>query len=263
MATSKGREADSLNAADDLQVEEVALEDDWRVTEGEEDWEATMRAIRARAEASAAAAAYGRDTGAAACPAQQPEATDDFLRNFLTDTGMTNTLECFQSEWHEMVQKGLIKTESIVSVPDVYTENQHLENELRNTKREQEEYLRAAAAAAEALTRARKARDYYRLQHKCVVQEKSKLIQEMRKLKLKCASYEPAVRQMNEKYQAALKQMMLVSLERDKALGQETHLETVFWLHYHSMNIRIEQGQGIRNSRSHLLKSPHRGVSVF
>lgn len=204
--------ATDKNEEDDFQYEEVSLEDDWSLTEGEEDLEATVKAIQDRAKATAAAAA-------AHPTAHQPEAVDDFLRNFLFQMGMTETLDCFQTEWTELAQKGLLDTERVGVVPDVYTENKLLESELRSAQREGEEYKLAAAGAAETLVRVQKARDFHRLQHRRVVQEKNRLIEEMRKLKVQCSSYEPAVKRMNEKYQSVLKQTMLLTLERDEAWG--------------------------------------------
>uniref|UniRef100_A0A3B4TCL9 Sperm-associated antigen 16 protein n=1 Tax=Seriola dumerili TaxID=41447 RepID=A0A3B4TCL9_SERDU len=219
-ATNKNREEEDARAPsdcdDDFKYEEVYLEDDGSLTEGEEDLEATVKAIQNRAEASAQAAPGPNATRST----HQPKAVDDFLRNFLIQTGMTETLDCFQTEWTEMVQKGLVDAERVGVVPDVYTDNQRLESELKNAQREREEYRRAASTAAETLVRVQKARDLHRLQHKRVVQEKNRLIEEMKKLKVQCNSYEPAVKRMNEKYQAVLKQTVLVTLERDKAVKQ-------------------------------------------
>ena len=213
--TNKEKDESVLADSDDsFQYEEVSL-GEWSLTEGEEDLEATVKAIRDRADASANAAAAPRRNGT-----QQPEAVDDFLRNFLSQMGMTETLDCFQTEWAELVQKGQVDTDRVGVVPDVYTENQRLDSELKNSQREGEEYRRAARAGAEVLARVKKDRDLHRMQHKRVVQEKTRLIEEIRKLKVQCDAYEPAVKRMNEKYQNALKQTMLVSVEMDKALEQ-------------------------------------------
>lgn len=218
-ATNNNKDKDEgvpAESDDDFQYEEVPLEDDWSLTEGEEDLEATVRAIQDRAEA-AAAAPKARETSIT----QQPKAVvvDDFLRNFLFQMGMAETLDCFQTEWSEMVQKGLVDPDRVGVVPDVHSENMRLDSELKNAQRERDEYRLAASAAAETLGRVQKARDLHRMQHKRVVQEKIRLIEEMRKLKVQCSSYEPAVKRMNDKYQAVLKQTMLVTLEKDMANG--------------------------------------------
>ncbi|KAM7369993.1 hypothetical protein PAMP_011280 [Pampus punctatissimus] len=214
--TKKNHEkADGTDSDDDFQYEEVSVEDDWSLTEGEEDLEATVKAIQTRAEASGASGT------------ELPEAVDDFLRNFLCQMGMTETLDCFQTEWTEMVQKGQVDAERVGVVPDVYTQNQRLDSELRNAQREREEYRLAASAAAGTLVRAQKARDFHRRQHKRVVQEKNRLIEEMKKLKVQSNSYEHTIKRMNEKHQAVLRQTMQVTLERDKVvLGQVNRQES-------------------------------------
>uniref|UniRef100_A0A671WH20 Sperm-associated antigen 16 protein n=1 Tax=Sparus aurata TaxID=8175 RepID=A0A671WH20_SPAAU len=209
------KKMEKYESDDDFQYEEVSLGDNWSLTEGEEDLEATVRAIQSRAKPSAAPGADATT--------HRPEAVDDFLRNFLLQMGMAETLDCFQTEWTEMVQKGLVDAERVGVVPDVYTEIQILDRELKNAKREREEYRRAASTSAETLARVQKARDFHRMQHKRVVQEKNRLIEEMRKLKVQCDSYEPAVKRMNEKYHAVLKQTMQLTVEVEEALGQVNH----------------------------------------
>ncbi|XP_045077327.1 sperm-associated antigen 16 protein-like isoform X2 [Coregonus clupeaformis] len=149
------------------------------------------------------------------------EVVNDFPRNFLVSMGMDKTLNCFQTEWNEMAHKCLFNAEDVGLVPDVYTQKHFLSSELKNAQRERGEYRQTASAAGQTLVKLRKARDF----HKRVGQEKKRLIEDIRKLKTHGASYDPALKQMNEKYQAALKQKMLVSLERDKALGQAHSLD--------------------------------------
>lgn len=208
-AAKKNQEkAYGTDSDDDFQYEEVSVEDNWSLTEGEEDLEATVKAIQNRAEASAAPGT------------ELPVAVDDFLRNFLCQMGMTETLDCFQTEWTEMAQKGQVDTKRVGVVPDWYTQNQRLDSELRSAQREREQYRLAASAAAGTLVRVQRARDFHRMQHKRVVQEKNRLIEQMKKLKVQCNSYEPAIKRMNEKHQAVLRQTMLVTLERDKVLDK-------------------------------------------
>lgn len=212
---NKNQEKDEVTSteSDEFKYEELSLEDDWSLTEGEEDLEATVKAIQGREEAAAASRPN------VSLLTHQPEAADAFIRKFLHQMDMKETLDCFQTEWTERVQKGLVDTLRFYAVPEVYTENQLLYGELKNAQQEREEYRRAATAAAETLARAQKARDLQRLQHKRVVQEKNRLIEEMRRLKVQCDRQEPAVKRMNEKYQAVLKQTVQVTLDGGKAIG--------------------------------------------
>lgn len=158
----------------------------------------------------------------------QPETVGDFLRSFLYQMGMTETLDCFQAEWHEMVQKGLIDAKRVDVVPDVYTQTRNLETELKNAKKEADEYRLGASAAAETLVRVQKARDFHWLRHKRIIQEKNKLIEDIRKLTTQCSDYQPKVKQMNDKSQTLVKQSqtMAATLERDNKGQQQQHNKT-------------------------------------
>ncbi|KAB0405007.1 hypothetical protein E2I00_013538, partial [Balaenoptera physalus] len=73
-----------------------------------------------------------------------PEAIEDFLCNFLIKMGMTRTLDCFQSEWYELIQKGVTELRGGGHVPDVYTQNMLLENENKILKKDLKHYKEAA-----------------------------------------------------------------------------------------------------------------------
>lgn len=60
----------------------------------------------------------------------KPEVVDDYVRNFLVRMGMFKTLDCFQSEWYELQQKGMLGDDFSVNVPDVYTQNSILETDV-------------------------------------------------------------------------------------------------------------------------------------
>uniref|UniRef100_A0A2I3RVR0 Sperm associated antigen 16 n=1 Tax=Pan troglodytes TaxID=9598 RepID=A0A2I3RVR0_PANTR len=73
-----------------------------------------------------------------------PEVIEDFLCNFLIKMGMTRTLDCFQSEWYELIQKGVTELRTVENVPDVYTQIMLLENENKNLKKDLKHYKQAA-----------------------------------------------------------------------------------------------------------------------
>uniref|UniRef100_A0A4W3JAM2 Sperm associated antigen 16 n=1 Tax=Callorhinchus milii TaxID=7868 RepID=A0A4W3JAM2_CALMI len=150
----------------------------------------------------------------------RPEVVDDFLRNFLIKMGMMKTLDCFQTEWYEMLQRGILNIDDMGFVPDVYTHNQLLDNRIASLKKELENYKAASHKAGEILIKLRKERDFHRMHHKRVAQEKNKLINDIKRLKKHYASYEPTLSELTNKYHNALKQKMLTSLEKDRAVGQ-------------------------------------------
>ena len=71
----------------------------------------------------------------------------------------------------------------------------------------------------------RKERDFHRMHHKRVVQEKQKLVVDMKRLRKHYAAYEPTMKQLREKYEVAMKEKMLMRLERDRMASKVEALE--------------------------------------
>lgn len=159
---------------DDYQYEEVLAYEERSMAEGDEDLEAAIRALR---DASDETGSVLQSRGSAKQPISHiPEVVDNFIRNFLVKMGMSRTLDCFQAEWYEMELRGLLNTELVEFVPDAYTHNKFIDNELKNVQREWDSLSQAAFKASERLVKLQKERDFHRLQHKCLVQEKSRLV---------------------------------------------------------------------------------------
>ena len=72
----------------------------------------------------------------------------------------------------------------------------------------------------------KKERDFHRMHHKRVTQEKNKLIVDMKRLRQHYAMYEPTLKQLKNQYESALREKMLTKLERDKAVSQIIGLQT-------------------------------------
>uniref|UniRef100_A0A3B5KE32 Sperm associated antigen 16 n=1 Tax=Takifugu rubripes TaxID=31033 RepID=A0A3B5KE32_TAKRU len=173
---------------------------------GGADLEATIKAIQSQGEASAAAPIlHHHETG------------DEFLSSFLFQMGMTETLDWFQMEWAELIQRGVVDTQQVEMVPDVYVEIQHLVRNFKKIQQEGKEYREASSAAVDILEKVRKARHIQQMHHQRVLMEKNRLIEELRKLKVKYNHYESELKRWNEKYHAVVKQTVLMRWKRDKA----------------------------------------------
>ena len=205
-------------------AEEEDEEEEEQEQQEDEDLEATVLAVNQRSAVTPPAAARRTSTRAGVRP-PPPEAVDDYLRNFLLKMGMTRTLDCFQTEWSEMLRRGLLDPALVGAVADVYAQNHRLDSELTSAHRAGDELRAVASAAADTLTGLRKARDFHRAQHQRVLQEKDRLVEDVRRLRAQCGRYEPAVRQISERYRRAFRQKALVSLERDRALAQVQRLQ--------------------------------------
>ncbi|KAI0233259.1 Sperm-associated antigen 16 protein [Lamellibrachia satsuma] len=202
----------------EYQYDTVTIEDDFISEDIEESLDSVVRSIRKSTED--AAASIKRESPLKANVTTRPEVVDDFVRNFLVKMGMSKSLDTFQTEWYEMQQRGLLPEEQVGIVPDIYTKNYQMAHELKNIRREMNKYKEAALKAKEAYMKLRKDRDYHRMHHKRVVQEKERLIAELKKLKDHYADYEPTLQQLKQRYETAMKEKMLTRLERDRAVGQ-------------------------------------------
>ncbi|XP_046899299.1 sperm-associated antigen 16 protein [Hypomesus transpacificus] len=210
------------DSEDDYQYEEIIPDAEKNLVEGEEDFDAIVRAMRNGSSSTTDDAESRVDSTAKQTFSHLPEVVNNFLCNFLVRRGLSKTMDCFQVEWHEIGQKDLLKTQLVELVPDAYTHNQLLEKELKDVLSERNNYIQAAFKASETLVKLKKERDFHRQQYQRVAEEKNRLVDCMKRLKQHYASYKPALKQLNDRYQEALKQRMMIGLERDKAFRQ-TH----------------------------------------
>lgn len=140
----------------------------------------------------------------------RPSVVDDFIRNFLIKGGMKRTLDQFNTEWYELQSKGKLPAELSTPVPDIYLRNEDLDQQARKLREEVEKMREIASKAQATWDKFRKERDFHRMHHQRVVQEKAKLVDDIRRLKNHMRSYEPAIEELKRKYEAVIKEKMLV-----------------------------------------------------
>jgi hypothetical protein len=157
--------------------------------------------------------------------AVRPSVVDDFIRNFLIARQMKRTLDEFNTEWYEKQAKGQLKEEDIGVVPDIYLRNLELDEQVKSYQSEVEKMKSIADKAQGTWDKFRKERDFHRMHHKRVVQEKQKLVVDMKRLRKHYSAYEPTMKQLREKYEIAMKEKMLMRLERDRMASKVEALE--------------------------------------
>ncbi|XP_061658075.1 sperm-associated antigen 16 protein [Syngnathoides biaculeatus] len=151
-----------------------------------------------------------------------PEAVDDFVRNFLHRLGMTHTLNCFEVEWYSSAQMLLTQPLRLPPAPgalvisDAITHKQLLQSELQKVYKETNQFKREVLSAGDDLVRLQRDRDLHRLHCQRLVADKSRLTEDIRRLKERLASYEPVLKQLDDKYEVAVRQKMLLSLESER-----------------------------------------------
>lgn len=155
----------------------------------------------------------------------RPSVVDDFVRNFLIKAGLNRSLDAFNIEWYELQSKGKLSAELSTPVPDIYLRNEEL-FEQTSVLREQVEKMRDVAGRAQSTwDKFRKERDYHRMHHKRVVQEKNKLINDLKRLRTHLRSYEPTIDELKRRHEVAMKEKMMIRLERDRLKARVKVLE--------------------------------------
>ncbi|KAJ3284248.1 Sperm-associated antigen 16 protein [Borealophlyctis nickersoniae] len=211
---------------DELTYEEVPVEEfeESSDTEGEETLEKAVRSIN---EKSFFGVSFEPPKSDEPVPklTRRPEVIDDYIRNYLSSKGLLKSLDAFQNEWYECQQKGKLSPEDTTIVPDVYQRNQDLADALQKLRVDVENYKDIASKARSTYDKLRKERDFHRMHHKRVVQEKNKLIADIKRLKKHYEGYEPTLKQLQHKYEVAMKEKMLTKLERDRLAAKVVGLE--------------------------------------
>lgn len=91
-----------------------------------------------------------------------------------------------------------------------------MEDQLQEVKAELAEARAVAEKASSTWDKFRKERDFHRMHHKRVAQEKNKLITDIKRLKKHYSQYEPTIKELKKKYERAMKEKMLLRLDREK-----------------------------------------------
>lgn len=129
---------------------------------------------------------------------------------------MKRSLDTFNAEWYELKSKGKLPAELSSAVPDIYLRNEELDVQTRNLREQVEKMRQVATKAQSTWDKFRKERDFHRMHHKRVGQEKNKLLNDIKRLRNHLRSYEPMIGELKRKHEAAMKEKMMISLERDR-----------------------------------------------
>lgn len=166
----------------------------------------------------------GEAEGEQPVTAVRPSVVDDFIRNFLIRHKFSKTLDMFNTEWYEKKARG-DGGEDFEPVPDLYVRNQRLSEQVTGLRVELAKNQEIAAKAQGTWDKFRKERDFHRMHHKRVMQEKNRLIVDIKRLKKHYATYEPTLEELRGKYESAMKEKMLMRLERDRTAAKVASLE--------------------------------------
>lgn len=143
-------------------------------------------------------------------------AVDDFVRNLLGRFGLSRTLRSFESEWYDSAQKQMVQGLQIADLPDALKHHQLLQRELQKASSETERLSEEVLDVAKGFMMLQREKDFHQLQYRQDFNQKTMLLEDISLLKKHIAPYELALQQIENKHQAALKQKMLISIEKDR-----------------------------------------------
>lgn len=144
------------------------------------------------------------------------EAVDDFVRKLLGRFGLCRTLRSFEWEWYGSVQNQMPQGLQAADLPDALQHQQRLQRELQRACRETERLSQEVLSVAECFMMVQREKDFHQLQYRQDFHHKNTLIEDIGLLRKHIAPYELALQQIGNKYQAAMKQKTLISIEKDR-----------------------------------------------
>lgn len=159
---------------------------------------------------------------------ERVEPIDDFIRNFFIKNQLTRSLAVFQQEYYELKIKQKNQGRITDQLPDLYLQNQHLEQQVLDLQKEVDSAKLFVNKTKETFEKLRKDRDYNKLHYSRVQQEKEKILKELEKLKGLQLHQEQRFQEIGCKYENCMKDKMLIKLEKDRlAAKNETFEKTI------------------------------------
>ena len=114
---------------------------------------------------------------------------------------------------------------TLPDIPQIYRKNAELSDELAALQEELDEARIIAEKARSTYDKLRKQRDFQKINHRRVQQEKSKLAQDQAKQQKKLDELNGTFDGLRNKYDAAVKEKMLMKLEKDRLIAKVENLE--------------------------------------
>jgi len=111
-----------------------------------------------------------------------------------------------------------VKLDEVGRIPDVYIQNQTLKESINKLQKELNEARLVAEKTKSTWSQLKREKQHHRMNHKRVLNEKKALNDDINKLKNLHTIYEQKYQELSTKYEAAMKEKMLVKMDRDRLL---------------------------------------------
>lgn len=149
-----------------------------------------------------------------------PELIEDFVRNFLIQKGMHQTLDTFQTEWYGKLHSGSLDVDRGEKVLDCYMDNMKLQTEIKSLTDDAVRARAMAAAATATEERLRKERDFHRLSHRRLKEENRELKQKTQRAFGDVDALTQKLDAMRTKYETVTRQKTMANLNLERSLKE-------------------------------------------
>lgn len=141
------------------------------------------------------------------------------------------------------MREGRVKSPSGEEMPNVYRENVQLQDRVAQLLDVVETFRGEAHAAHAKVEQLRKERDYHRMHHRRILQDKAGLVSELKRQQQTMQQLQTQNEALTAKRAAALRSKMLATIHRDQAVAQASELQaTIQRSAQHAL--RRSQGDG-------------------
>lgn len=124
-----------------------------------------------------------------------------------------------------MKAQGTLDVSQMPKIPPVYQQNQQLSDKLAVLQEELDEARIIAEKARSTYDKLRKQKDFQKINHRRVQQEKARLNTEALKNKKTYEQLQEEFDLYSGKYEVALKEKMLLKLEKDRLVAKVENME--------------------------------------
>ena len=200
---------DITEEEDEMHYDKLILSDD---SDADDD-ETLEILLRNEKSHTAAAATAKSETTIEESSNELIENADSFVRAFLTQMRLHETLNTFQAEWYRLEATGALDRSKIGKVPIRYLEYYYSDQKLRKLETEVKRMQNTATKVQKTWSKLKVERDSYKLAHMRVGQEKHITLEQIRGVLNQTNKKMPALDDLNAKIESADKDRMLLELE--------------------------------------------------
>lgn len=145
------------------------------------------------------------------------EVVDDYVRNFLKKMGMVDTLSTFQREWYAQEHNGPFR--------DLAEEIEDKRRQIKEAEAEKLKWQQVSEEVQMTWDRLKQERNYHREGLEAVQKEKADLIADLEKLKKTKKRLDPAIQELQARFEHVHKERAMLRIERDRLQAEIAQMQ--------------------------------------